>query len=197
MEPHTALPADGFTARWQTWDEAHDEALTLRWENEGWTATGEVGRERVHYVIRLSPTWHVRQFLLFRDLDEPDLWLATDGGARWGEMNGAHRTELDGCTDLHLDCTPFTASITMRRLPIDVGDRIDVAAVRVDVETLSVTPVVHRYERIGRRRWRRTADRPVPDDHDTGASDPADTADEYETDEYGLVQDLPGRYRRR
>ena len=44
----------------------------------------------------------MRQFLLFRDLDEPDLWLATDGTGRWGEMNGAHRPELDGCYDVHL-----------------------------------------------------------------------------------------------
>ena len=105
---HTAFPADGYTARWQTWDDEHIETLTLRWENEGWTASGEVGRERIHYVIRLSPTWQVRQFLLFRDLDEPDLWLATDGHARWGEMNGAHRPELDGCHDIDLACTPFT-----------------------------------------------------------------------------------------
>ena len=94
------------------------EVLTLRWENEGWTASGEVGRERIHYVIRLSPTWQVRQFLLFRDLDDPDLWLATDGHARWGEMNGAHRPELDGCHDIDLACTPFTNTLPIRRLPL-------------------------------------------------------------------------------
>lgn len=184
MEPHTAFPADGYTARWQTWDGDHDEVLTLRWENEGWTATGEVGRERVHYVIRLSPMWQVRQFLLFRDLDEPDLWLATDGGARWGEMNAAHRTELDGCVDLALDCTPFTTSITIRRLPIDVGDSIEVGVVDVDVETLAVVPTVHRYERSAVRRWRRT-------DAGSGA------VTEFDVDEYGLVWDLPDRFRRR
>ena len=30
------------------------EHLTLRWENEAWTACGEVGRERVQYVLRLG-----------------------------------------------------------------------------------------------------------------------------------------------
>ena len=75
----TAFPADGYTARWQTWEGDGDETVTLRWENEAWTAIGEVTRERVSYVVRLSPTWQVRQFLLFRDLDEPDLWLGADG----------------------------------------------------------------------------------------------------------------------
>jgi hypothetical protein len=127
---HTAFPADGFTARWQTWDCAHEEVMTLRWENEGWTATGEVGREKIHYVVRLSPLWQVRQMLLFRDLEEPDLWLATDGSGRWGEMNGAHRTELDGCRDLDLGCTPFTMMLPVRRLPVDVGDEFEVPVIR-------------------------------------------------------------------
>jgi hypothetical protein len=81
-DPLTAFPSDGYTARWNTWDHEHLETLTLRWENEGWTATGDVGREAITYVLRLSATWHMRQFLLFRDLDEPDLWLGADGTGR-------------------------------------------------------------------------------------------------------------------
>ena len=133
-----AFSADGHDVRWATWDGEHTEHLTLRWENEAWTATGQVGRERVQYVLRLAPTWRVRQFLLFRDLDEPDLWLATDGHARWGEMNGAHRPELDGCTDIELACSPFPATLPIRRLPLEVGDAAELPVVTVDVETLAV-----------------------------------------------------------
>jgi uncharacterized protein len=183
VNAHTAFPADGYTARWQTWDGTGDETLTLRWENEGWTATGEVGRERVSYVVRLSSTWQVRQFLLFRDLDEPDLWLATDGHARWGEMNGAHRPELDGCLDIDLACTPFTTSIPLRRLPIEVGDETEIPVVAIDVETLAVAVVRHRYRRLARRRWERVGT--------DGAVVP------FEVDEYGLVLDRPDEFRRR
>ena len=160
MAIHTAFPADGYTARWQTWDDDAIEVLTLRWENEGWTASGEVGRERIHYVIRLSPTWQVRQFLLFRDLDEPDLWLATDGHARWGEMNGAHRPELDGCHDIDLACTPFTNTLPIRRLPLHPGDSAELAVISVDVETLAVAPTVKRYHHVDDRRWRVLRPRP-------------------------------------
>ena len=184
MSVHTAFPADGYTARWQTWDTVHDETLTLRWENEGWTASGEVGREKIHYVVRLSPTWHVRQFLLFRDLDEPDLWLATDGHARWGEMNGAHRPELDGCHDIDLDCTPFTNTLPLRRLPLDVGDEMEFPVVLIDVETLGVAPVRHRFRRLTERRW--SIER-----SGTGV------VSEFDVDEYGLVLDAPTHFRRR
>ena len=89
-------------------------------------------------MLRLAPTWRVRQFLLFRDLDEPDLWLATDGHNRWGEVNGAHRPELDGCVDIELACSPFPATLPIRRLPLEVGDAAEMPVVTVDVETLAV-----------------------------------------------------------
>ena len=171
--PWRAFSADGHDVRWTTWDGSHDEHLTLRWENEAWTATGQVGRERVQYVLRLAPTWQVRQFLLFRDLDQPDLWLATDGHARWGEVNGAHRPELDGCRDIELACSPFPATLPIRRLPLDVGDGAELPVITVDVETLAVgrgdaplraarrLPVaVHRRRRTTRARVRRRRIRP-------------------------------------
>lgn len=181
--PLTAFPADGYTARWHTWDQEGNETLALRWENEGWTATGEVGREAVTYVIRLSATWQVSQFLLFRDMDEPDLWLGTAGSGRWGEMGGTHRPDIDGCTDIHLPCTPFTNTLPIRRLRLDVGDSADVIAASVDVETLGVVRVKHRYRRLGARRF----------EHSVLGSD---TKTEFDIDEYGLVHDLPDRFRR-
>lgn len=178
---------DGHEARWTTWDGAAEETLDIRWENEGWTVSGVVGREHVQYVIRLSATWQMRQFLLFRDMEDPDLWLATDGSARWGEMNGAHRVELDGCYDVALACTPFTATLPIRRLPLHVGDTAELSVALVDVETLDVRPVRRRYTRVGERRWAVT-------DLDAEVCDR--TAAEFDVDEHGLVVDDPGRFRR-
>lgn len=183
MSAHSPIPADGLALRWGTWDGGHEETFSLAWENEGWTATGVVGRERAQYVLRLSPLWSVRQFLLFRDLDDPDLWLACDGGGRWGEVNGAHRADLDGCVDISLECTPFTPTMPIRRLPLEVGDHADVLVAAVDVETLAVVRERHRYERVGERLWRRARD---------GSAD----ADTFEVDEYGLVVGHAGAFRR-
>lgn len=202
MVAHTAFPADGYTARWRTWDHQHTEALTLRWENEGWTATGDVGREAVTYVIRLSAIWEVRQFLLFRDLDQPDLWLGTDGAGRWGEVNGAHRPELDGVTDLELPCTPFPHTVPLRRLGLDVGESADLRVATVDVETLGVVPIRRRYERLGPHRYTlhalgSTAHTDV-DGGTTTATDAStwDIATTFDVDEFGLIQDLVDAYRR-
>ena len=189
---YVPFSADGHVVRWIPWsDETADEpaaetageTLTVVWENEAWTASGVGGPHDIQYVLRISPTWHVRQFLLFRDVEDPDLWLGTDGNGRWGEMNGAHRPELDGCVDLHLPCTPFTTTLPIRRLPLHVGDSAKITVASVDVETLDIQPEHQRYTRIDTHRWRvqRLA---TGEDH------------EVEVDSYGLVLDHPTKFRR-
>lgn len=178
---YRAFPADGYETRWVTWDGEHTEHFSLRWENEAWTAAGRVGREQVEYVVRLSPLWQVRQLLLFRDMPEPDLWLGTDGQGRWGEMNGAHRPELDGAHDVALDVTPFTLSLPIRRHPLHVGDELELPVLVIDVETLAVEPTVVGYHRTDDRSWRIRR---------------AGTIIDVTVDEYGLVTDVDGAFRR-
>lgn len=182
------LPADGYAARWRTWDGGHHEDLSVHWDNEAWTAVGRVEREAVEYVVRLSPLWHTRQFLLFRDLPEPDLWLGTDGHGRWGEVNGAHRPELDGAVDVALAVTPFTLALPIRRFAADALDGTDadqqlVAPVlTIDVVTLAVARADVAYTRTGAHSWTVSVD----------GDDPIG----FDVDQYGVPLDLPGRFRR-
>ncbi len=176
-----AFPADGFEARWVTWDDGHADRVSLRWENEAWTATGRLGREDVEYVLRISPLWQVRQLLLFRDLEDPDLWLGTDGRGRWGEVNGAHRPELDGAVDVHVAAAAFSHSPPIRRLDLPEGGAAELTVLTVDVDTLAVAPLRTVYARTGGRRWRVAGD--------SGTI-------EFDVDEYGLPLDIEGVARR-
>jgi hypothetical protein len=188
---YDAFSSDGHVAVWRPWeledgeadDGTADETLTIKMDNEAWTVSGVVGREKVEYVLRISPTWQVRQFLLFRDMEEPDLWLGTDGHAHWGEINGARRPELDGCIDVDLPCTPFTNTLPIRRVPLDIGQSLDLTAVYIDVETLDVQPDRQRYTRLDTHRWR--FEQP-----DTGF------VEEFDVDRHGLVRDYPSLFRR-
>ncbi len=185
--PTAAHSPEGHRVQWTTWATDGLETTTIRWENEGFTISGAVGdapgREHIQYVLRLNASWQVRQFLLFRDLDEPDLWLATDGSGRWGEMNGAHRTELDGCYDIDLACTPMTQTLPIRRLPLLDGDTAELPVVVIDPETLGVRSVLHRYTRVSAKCWQHEA-------AEQGI------ATEFEVDEFGLVVDYPALFRR-
>jgi hypothetical protein len=187
VTPYAPFPdahaPEGHVVQWRTWDGTHHSSVSIRWENEGFTVSGSSTRENVEYVMRLSPAWQVRQFLLFRDLEDPDLWLATDGGGRWGEMNGAHRTELDGCYDVQLDITPFTATLPIRRLPLLDGHSAEFPVVQVNTDTLEVVAVTRRYTRVDAHHWRlEHAD--------------SNRIVELEVDQHGVVLDHPGEFRR-
>ena len=79
-------------------DGAHVSSVDLAWENEGWTANGTIGAEDATFVVRMSAQWVVQQFLLFRDLEEPDLWLATDGAAPAASVSTTRKTTGTLCT---------------------------------------------------------------------------------------------------
>ena len=180
---YSALPASGHRASWTHVVEPHSSHVDLLWENEGWTANGVLGSENAHFVIRMSAMWVVQQFLLFRDMEDPDLWLATDGHGRWGEMNGAHRTELDGCIDIDLAGTPFTNVIPIRRLPLHVGHSASQNVITIDIETLGVTVVPQMYTRLDTHSWRYIS---------------LLTGQEVDVnvDEHGFVIDEPGSFKR-
>ena len=177
------LPASGFTATWQVADTGHEVVVEMRWDNEAWTAECYHSDERVNFVMRLSPTWHLRQFILFRDLTDPDLWLATDGAGRWGEMNGAHRTELDGCRGIDIAGTPFTNVMMIHQLPLQVGDAAEVPVIHVDMETLATKPFVQTYTRHGENTWSY---------HSLASGKEV----MVEVDEYGFIVDETGSFSR-
>jgi hypothetical protein len=195
----STFSADGHRAQWHGWATDSDETVTLHWENEGWTAEGIVRGADVHYVVRLSAAWHVQQVLLFRDLDEPDLWIATDGSGRWGEVNGAHRPDLDGCTEIWFTVSdasgadpaplsPFPAAIPIRRLAsfdaLAPGQAAQVHAITIDVETLGVVGRQLQFERAAESTW---TVRDVETDEELV---------EFDVDPHGLPLDVRGRFRR-
>ena len=181
MADHRSFSADGFAAGWVGVNGGRAEQLSLNWDNEAWTANVHVERERIDYVIRVSPLWQVRQFLLFRDMEQPDLWLGTDGHGRWGELNGAHRPELDGARDVTIAGSPFVHSIPIRRLPLAVGDEAELIVIAIDPETLGVERRSRKYVRLAERRWR---------------VDDRTSAIEFDVDEYGVPTDIGDELRR-
>lgn len=177
------MATSGQLVQWSDWAGSFTQDVTIRWENHGWVVEGVIPRERVEFVIRMNAAWKMSQFLLFRDLPQPDLWLGTDGSGRWGEINGAHRPELDGCLEVELACTPFTASLPIRRLGLADGQAAEILVAVVDVDTLQIVRERRSYLRLGEHEW-------VCDDPLRGAST------QLPVDRFGLVVDVADRWRR-
>ena len=139
--------------QWVAWDGTSSEEFVLRWDNGGWVGEGTVSGPDVQYVLRLGPALDIRQFLLFRDLEDPDLWLATDGRGRWGEMNGAERDDLHGCSAIALGCSPSSTLVAIRSTPAEPGTQRSMLVATVNVETLEVRAVEHTYTCLEPKRW--------------------------------------------
>ena len=186
MNTYQPLSSSGHSVSWQTVNSAkqpQQSTVALRWENEGWTAEGTLGLDSAQFVLRLSAGWTVQQCLLFRDLEDPDLWLGTDSHGRWGEMNGAHRTELDGCTDIDFFNTPFTNCIPIRRLPLLVGHSATISVAVIDIETLGITKQTQQYTKVSPNTWRYFS---VALNREVEAN----------VDEFGFILDEPNKFQR-
>ena len=189
---YRALPASGHDVSWDVVNPNLADGgrplstVKFHWENEGWTLDCGLGPQRSQVAIRVSAQWGIQQVLLFRDLDDPDLWLATDGSGRWGEVNGAHRTDLDGCRLVAIVGSPITHCIAIRQLPLEVGHGAEIKTAIVDPEKLSVVAGTMRFERIAEHRWRYTRISP--------ADSTLQELIEVDVDEFGLVLDEPDQF---
>ncbi|MEY3558754.1 MAG: hypothetical protein RL374_1460, partial [Actinomycetota bacterium] len=99
------------------------------------------------------------------------------------EMNGEHRTELDGCVDIDFAGTPFTNSIITHRLPLQIGHTADLQVITINVDTLGVVKTPQRYTRHDEHSWEYTS---------------LLTGDQHAAtvDEFGLVLDEHNTFRR-
>lgn len=184
------VPADGLESGWKYLGDGSDSAtvgesdvherVEVRWDNEAWTVRIELGPAQAEVVLRLSPFWKTSQMLLFRDLPTPDLWLGSDGGGRWGEVNGAHRTDLDGVSDIVIPGSVATLLPALRRSAVEVGESWVVPVGVLDPATLGVVASELNLERVGSTQWRLTSD------HD-------DVGEwHFDTDEFGLPSEVTG-----
>jgi hypothetical protein len=167
---------------WTSCDDATSEVLTVGFENKGWTAEGKIAGPNISYVLRYNNVWRTRQFFLFRDMEEPDLWLVTDG-EHWNEMNGASREDLDGCIDIGLTCSPFPVAASIKRLLSSGKTEETFTIAMVDVETLSITPHTLTVHRAAEKHWSCTSQT---------------SGDIYQVffDDLDMPTDIPGRFRR-
>jgi hypothetical protein len=139
---------------WHPWEDPGLEHLSLEFGDTGITATGLVLRMldgqhlRCRYELETDETWRFRS-LCFAVADSGSgdntrLALARDEAGAW-TVNGASAPELDGCTDVDIQVTPFTNSLPIRRLGLDTGKSAGIRVAYVPVPELDVRPAEQRY----------------------------------------------------
>ena len=106
---------------------------------------------RAHYQIQCDRGWRVRRVVIRHpDRSGGGLVLVSDGAGLWTGVDGVPRPDLDGCTDVDISATPFTNTIAIRRLNLEVHDSADIQVVYVTVPDLEAEAVDQRYTCIER-----------------------------------------------
>jgi hypothetical protein len=113
------------------------------------------------------------------------LFLIKDAVGHWSDRSGAHLPHLNGCIDIDLAGTPFTNTLPIRRLDLDVNDSpVEIKVVYVPFDTFTPFVDLQRYRCLERGRLYRYE----AVDHSFSADLPVDSD--------GLVTDYPGLFKR-
>lgn len=105
---------------------------------------------KLHYRIWLNHQWQVTNFRIghlpygeehkfYRD--QKDCWSR-------GDFYGNDEGEWTNCTDLDISCTPFTNTLPIRRLNLEIGQSADINVLFVQCPKLTVRTALQRYERL-------------------------------------------------
>jgi len=139
------------------------------------------GEQATRYEVVLGSDWRVRS-LEVESTQGGSLHLVSDGQGGW-TVGGHERPDLTDAVDLDFVLTPFTNSLPIHRLALEVGASAEITVAWVDFPSLEVAPAAQRYTRLAEREWR-------------FESLDGDFTRDITVDEKGLVVDYPGLFER-
>jgi hypothetical protein len=102
---------------------------------------------RLRYEVTCDSRWHVRSASVeAMELGRTLLALAADEDGTWQRVDGGVLDEpLYRAYDVSLPLTPVTTALTIRRLALEPGQSQTARVCEIDVPTLRVRLVEHRY----------------------------------------------------
>ncbi len=112
------------------------------------------GGFRLDHRWRLTPDWRVRSLEVERWGPAGLARLTVERAEGGWTVDGARRPDLDGAEEPDLSVTPFCNTFPIRRLPLGLGERLDLDVCHVDGAAMTVARRRQRYERLGPGRVR-------------------------------------------
>lgn len=174
-------------ARWTDWQGIGLEHLSVVGDDRGIVAESVViGEQNAHrfglgYRLGIDLQWRVRDISI-RMAGGSSLRVLADGVGCWRGADGAKIPHLAGCIDIDIAATPFTNTLPIRRLKLDIGASATIKVAYVSLPTLTIQPVEQRYTRLAESQY-------LYEGLSTSFSA------ELTVDAQGIVGDYPGVFR--
>jgi hypothetical protein len=138
----------------------HDDVRVTLTES-GCVAVGHVtayepDRFELYYRVECDSRWRTRSVSIAETITQRSIEFDVTSDGEWIGEDGGILPELDHAVDVDIAGTPFTNTLPIHRLGLDVGESADIVTAWVDVPALHVeadpqrytrlTPHVYRYE---------------------------------------------------
>jgi hypothetical protein len=178
-------PVNQCEVMWVALEDRGFEHLLLSISDTGVNADGIIVRRdndgntyRAHYTIECDPAWGVRHVEITKRLT-----LTSDGQGHWLDSSGHPLPALDGCFDIDILASPFTNTLAIRRLHLDVGASATIDIVFIDPRNGQFHCSTQRYTRLSDANYHY-------------ASLESGFESELPVDDDGLLIEYPGYFRR-
>ncbi|MCX5493863.1 putative glycolipid-binding domain-containing protein [Kaistia dalseonensis] len=174
--------------RWQSWDGEGLEHMVFSVRPSGLVADGAIlsGGEAhfaASYHLSCHPDDRVAEARV-HVVGGPSIVLQSDGDGLWRNSEGKRVPSLVGAIDVDFSASPLTNTLPIRRLGLQAGEAAEIAVAYIRFPDLDVTIDRQRYSclEVGRRYLYEAVD--------------GSFAAEIETDEFGIVEQYEGLFRR-
>lgn len=146
--------------RWRPAEGVGLEHVTLSETQQGYSAHGVAVGARggapygLTWRVETDRGWNTTALWLM-NTDGVSIALASDGAGNWraDTAEGPRLPEFAGCIDVDIAATPFTNTLPIRRLGLDVGESARIRVLYVPVPSLEPQVVEQRYTRVAPRLW--------------------------------------------
>lgn len=102
---------------------------------------------RVGYRIRTDTNWVTRSVELSTQVFDEKKTYVFEHNGRW-TCDGKPCPEFEDCIDVDIPLTPFTNTLPIRRLNLDVGQTHEIRVLYLDVLAREFKPVRQKYQRL-------------------------------------------------
>lgn len=108
----------------------------------------------IHYQIKLDDAYEIESLILTSYQGEVFEVKMVRENKKWFDGNGKHLEPFDDCNDIDIALTPYTNTIPINRLHLNLGESCQIDVVYVDPVKKSVSRNQQRYTHIESNKYR-------------------------------------------
>jgi len=104
----------------------------------------------VNYKLEINKKWEIQTVKIILQSDNSfNISLYKNKDNHWTNERGENLSQLNNCTDIDITLTPFTNSLPINRLQLNIGESKEIEVVYFDLPSNKFSPAKQRYTNLG------------------------------------------------